>query len=97
MTYFKHVTRASEQDIRHAMDKVGRNRTKVERELRRLLVGNVRDSAAEARFMSPCGSACASLWLDSGLRLSACARYSSLRAAWTSLWFWSLSGSRVSM
>ena len=36
MAYLKHKTGASEADIRCAIEKVGRNRAKIERELGRL-------------------------------------------------------------
>ena len=46
VTYLKHVTGATEDHVRMAMSKVGNNRSKVERELRRQRLHAVRDSAA---------------------------------------------------
>ena len=46
VTYLKHVTGASEPEIRRAIEKFGGNRSKAERELRRPAVRAVRDSAA---------------------------------------------------
>jgi hypothetical protein len=46
LTYYKHSTGASEADIWRAIERVGANRLKVERELRRSGSMTVRDSAA---------------------------------------------------
>lgn len=40
ITYLKQRTGATEADIRNAIDKVGRNRRKIERELSRLRMGD---------------------------------------------------------
>ena len=46
MTCLKHVTGASEPEIRNAMEKFGNNRSRIERELRRVKLGYARESAA---------------------------------------------------
>ena len=46
VSYLKHVTGATEDDVRTVITKVGNNRSKVERELRRQRSHDLRDSAA---------------------------------------------------